>query len=674
MNEISTLVQPRAEGDNRKGAIAVGNENRTPALDTFGRDISRLAQEGKLDSVIGRKAEINRVAQILSRRKKNNPILLGEPGVGKTAIAEGIALQIKEKSCAQCLWGKRIIALDLTALMAGASLMGEFERRIQAVMDEVRDNPDIILFVDEIHNIINTGGRVDAGNIMKPALARGELQLIGATTYSEYRENIEKDGALARRFCKVTVEEPSIAESIEMLKQSKSYYEKFHNVTYSDEIIESCVKLSARYITDRHLPDKAFDIMDEVGSKIKTTNYIYPKELSVIKDELDAVIADKHLAVAEQRFNEAADFRTKETSIKARYDAKKEEIEASQRTSPPKAVTDEDINQVVSIMTGIPVVKVHKTESTKLINMPTDLKGSVIGQDEAIEKVAISIQRSRVGLSDPNKPIGSFMFLGSTGVGKTQLAKTLAKYMFDTPDSLIRIDMSEYKESFTVSRLVGSPPGYVGYDQGGELTEKVRKRPYSVVLFDEIEKAHPDIYNILLQILDDGYLTDANGRRVDFRNTVIIMTSNIGVRQLQNFGTGVGFATQARLAVKEEAQKEVINKALKKSFAPEFLNRIDEFIFFNRLSKENLTQIIDIELNTGILDRLSAQDISLSVDDKVKDLIIEQGYDPQLGARPLKRAIQRLLDNEVCGYMLHNPGHKKLKATLDKTGKVVIKK
>ncbi len=631
------------------------NKSRTPVLDNFGRDITRLAEEGKLDPIIGREKEIERVSQILSRRKKNNPILIGEPGVGKTAIAEGLALRINEKKVSRTLFGKRIVMLDLAALVAGTKYRGQFEERMKAIMNELEKATDVILFIDEIHTIVGAGGAtgsLDASNIFKPALARGELQCIGASTLDEYRQHIEKDGALDRRFQKVLIEPPSPEEAIHILHNIKNKYEDFHHVTYSDEAIQACVKMSDRYISDRFLPDKAIDVMDEVGARTHIKNIHVPKNIEELEVDLEKVKEDKNNAVKNQQYEEAADLRDNESKLLRRLDQAKEEWEEESK-SKRYPVGEVEIAEVVSMMTGIPVNRVAESESGKLVHMAEDLEKMVIGQNSAVVKVSKAIQRNRVGLKDPSKPIGSFIFLGPTGVGKTELAKALARYMFDSEDSLIRIDMSEYMEKFSISRLIGAPPGYVGYEEGGQLTEKVRRKPYSVILLDEIEKAHPDVYNILLQVLDDGQLTDGLGRKIDFKNTLIIMTSNIGVRQLKDFGQGVGFATQSRKESSEENSKAVIQGALKKTFSPEFLNRIDDVIIFNSLNQEDISQIIDISL-TQLYNRIKELDFSLELNDDAKKFVAEKGFDPQFGARPLHRAIQKYIEDPLAEYILNN--------------------
>ncbi|MFT5999378.1 MAG: ATP-dependent Clp protease ATP-binding subunit ClpC [Neolewinella sp.] len=639
-------------GAPRKGAA---NKSRTPVLDNFGRDITTLADENKLDPIIGRETEIERVSQILSRRKKNNPILIGEPGVGKTAIVEGLALRIKEKRVSRTLFDKRIVMLDLAALVAGTKYRGQFEERMKAIMTELEKSRDVILFIDEIHTIVGAGGAtgsLDASNIFKPALARGELQCIGASTLDEYRQHIEKDGALDRRFQKVLVNPPSAEEAVHILNNIKSKYEEFHSVEYSDEAIEACVKFSDRYITDRFLPDKAIDVLDEVGARTHLKNIVVPEHIEQVEAQIEEVKEAKNAAVKNQQYEKAADLRDQESKLQRNLEEAKVEWEEESKTR-RYPVNEEDIAEVVSMMTGIPVNRVAQNESKKLVGMADDLKGAVIGQDNAIDKVTKAIQRNRVGLKDPSKPIGTFIFLGPTGVGKTELAKVLARYIFDSEDSLIRVDMSEYMEKFSVSRLIGAPPGYVGYEEGGQLTEKVRRKPYSVILLDEIEKAHPDVYNILLQVLDDGQLTDGMGRKVDFKNTMIIMTSNIGVRQLKDFGQGVGFATKARTENAEENSKAVINNALKRTFSPEFLNRIDDVVIFNSLDQDNIFKIIDIALN-DLYKRLSSLEFTMTLSEEAKKFVAEKGFDPQFGARPLHRAIQKYIEDPLAEFILKN--------------------
>ena len=614
--------------------------------------MTRAAEEGKLDPVVGRVKEIERLAQILSRRKKNNPILIGEPGVGKSAIVEGLALRIVEKKVSRILFDKRVIALDMTAVVAGTKYRGQFEERIRSILNELKKNPNIILFIDEIHTIVGAGsaaGSMDAANMLKPALARGEIQCIGATTLDEYRQNIEKDGALERRFQKVIVEPTTAEETLQILKNIKDKYEDHHNVNYTDAALEACVKLTDRYITDRNFPDKAIDALDEAGSRVHLTNITAPKEIEEQEKLIDEMKSLKNEAVRLQNFELAASYRDKEKEYTNQLDTLKEEWEKSLKEN-RETVDDEQIAEVVSMMSGVPVQRMAQAEGMKLLGMKDDLLSKVIGQDKAIATLVKAIQRSRVGLKDPNKPIGTFMFLGPTGVGKTHLAKELAKLMFGSADALIRIDMSEYMEKFTVSRLVGAPPGYVGYEEGGQLTEKVRRKPYSIVLLDEIEKAHPDVFNILLQVMDEGRLTDSYGRTVDFKNTIVIMTSNIGTRQLKEFGKGIGFAAQVRTDDKEYS-RSVITKALNKSFAPEFINRLDEIITFDQLDLDALTRIIDIELK-GLYSRVKNIGYKLVIDEDAKKFVATKGYDVQFGARPLKRAIQNNLEDGISELIL----------------------
>ena len=619
--------------------------NDTPVLDNFGTDMTKAAEEGRLDPVVGREREIERLAQILSRRKKNNPILIGEPGVGKSAIVEGLALRIIQKKVSRILFDKRVVALDMTAVVAGTKYRGQFEERIRSILNELQKNPNVILFIDEIHTIVGAGsaaGSMDAANMLKPALARGEIQCIGATTLDEYRKNIEKDGALERRFQKVMVEPTTADETLQILRNIKDKYEDHHNVNYTDAALEACIKLTDRYITDRNFPDKAIDALDEAGSRVHLTNVSVPKEIEDQEKLIEEAKNNKNEAVKSQNFELAASFRDKEKELAVQLDVMKKDWEERLKDN-RETVDEEEIANVVSMMSGIPVQRMAQAEGIKLAGMKEDLQSKVIAQDDAIKKLVKAILRSRVGLKDPNKPIGTFMFLGPTGVGKTHLAKELAKYMFGSSDALIRIDMSEFMEKFTVSRLVGAPPGYVGYEEGGQLTEKVRRKPYSIVLLDEIEKAHPDVFNLLLQVMDEGRLTDSYGRMVDFKNTVIIMTSNIGTRQLKEFGRGVGFATQSRLDDKEFS-RSVIQKALNKSFAPEFINRVDEIITFDQLSLEAITKIIDIELK-GLYNRIESIGYKLVIEDKAKQFVASKGYDVQYGARPLKRAIQTYLED-----------------------------
>ncbi len=636
----------------RQGAASTA-KSKTPVLDNFGRDITRLAETGALDPIVGREREIERVSQILSRRKKNNPILIGEPGVGKTAIVEGLALRIVQRKVSRVLYDKRVISLDLAALVAGTKYRGQFEERMKAIMNELEKNRDVILFIDEIHTIVGAGGAsgsLDASNIFKPALARGELQCIGASTLDEYRMYIEKDGALDRRFQKVMVEPPSVDETILILTNIQSKYEDYHNVSYSVEAIDACVKLSDRYMTDRLLPDKAIDVMDEVGARVHLKNINVPPNILELEKKIEDVKNEKNKVVKSQKFEEAASLRDTEKRLAEELEkAKNEWEEESKHKKYP--IGEEEIAEVVSMMTGIPVKRMVQAETEKLRRMADDMSNMVVGQSEAIAKVVKAIQRNRVGLKDPKKPIGTFIFLGPTGVGKTELARALARYMFDSEDALIRIDMSEYMEKFTVSRLIGAPPGYVGYEEGGQLTEKVRRKPYSVILLDEIEKAHPDIYNILLQVLDDGQLTDGLGRKVDFKNSMIIMTSNIGVRQLKDFGDGVGFATASKTQNLDENNKAVIEKALKRTFSPEFLNRIDDVVIFNALTKENIFNIIDI-LMKSVMKRLSNLGFSMELTEDAKAFIADKGYDAQFGARPLHRAIQKYLEDPLAEEIL----------------------
>ena len=642
----SNAAQQQARPAQKKPA------NDTPVLDNFGTDMTKAAEEGKLDPVVGRVKEIERLAQILSRRKKNNPILIGEPGVGKSAIVEGLALRIVEKKVSRILFDKRVIALDMTAVVAGTKYRGQFEERIRSILNELKKNPNIILFIDEIHTIVGAGsaaGSMDAANMLKPTLARGEIQCIGATTLDEYRQNIEKDGALERRFQKVIVEPTTAEETLQILKNIKDKYEDHHNVNYTDAALEACVKLTDRYITDRNFPDKAIDALDEAGSRVHLTNITAPKEIEEQEKLIDEMKSLKNEAVRLQNFELAASYRDKEKEYTNQLDTLKEEWEKSLKEN-RETVDDEQIAEVVSMMSGVPVQRMAQAEGMKLLGMKDDLLSKVIGQDKAIATLVKAIQRSRVGLKDPNKPIGTFMFLGPTGVGKTHLAKELAKLMFGSADALIRIDMSEYMEKFTVSRLVGAPPGYVGYEEGGQLTEKVRRKPYSIVLLDEIEKAHPDVFNILLQVMDEGRLTDSYGRTVDFKNTIVIMTSNIGTRQLKEFGKGIGFAAQIRTDDKEYS-RSVITKALNKSFAPEFINRLDEIITFDQLDLNALTRIIDIELK-GLYSRVEHIGYKLVIDEDAKKFVATKGYDVQFGARPLKRAIQNNLEDGISELIL----------------------
>ncbi len=638
------FVQPKKVSDIK---------SKTPVLDNFGRDLTKAAEEGRLDPIVGREKEIERVSQILSRRKKNNPILIGEPGVGKSAIAEGLALRIVQRKVSRVLFNKRVVTLDLASLVAGTKYRGQFEERMKAVMNELEKSPDVILFIDEIHTIVGAGGAsgsLDASNMFKPALARGEIQCIGATTLDEYRQYIEKDGALDRRFQKVTIEPASHDETIEILNRIKEKYEEHHNVNYTADAIEACVALTTRYITDRFLPDKAIDALDEAGSRVHLNNIHVPQSIIDIEQKIEEIKLEKNKVVRSQKYEEAAKLRDTEKKLIEELEREKTAWEEETKTK-RYLVTEDNVAEVVSMMTGIPVQRVSQTDGQKLLGMGESMKGRIIGQDDAVQKLVKAIQRTRAGLKDPRKPIGSFIFLGPTGVGKTELAKELARFMFDSEDSLIQIDMSEYMEKFAVSRLVGAPPGYVGYEEGGQLTEKVRRKPYSVVLLDEIEKAHPDVFNLLLQVLDEGQLTDSLGRKVDFRNTIIIMTSNIGARQLKEFGQGVGFTTAAKANQADTHSRGVIETALKRAFAPEFLNRIDDVIVFNSLTKEHIFKIIDIELKS-LFQRIEGLGYQIELTDVAKDFIAEKGYDTNFGARPLKRAIQKYLEDPIAEEIL----------------------
>jgi ATP-dependent Clp protease ATP-binding subunit ClpC len=642
-------------GGGTKSKPTSTSKSKTPVLDNFGRDITKLAEQDALDPIVGRDAEIERVSQILSRRKKNNPILIGEPGVGKTAIVEGLALRIVQRKVSRVLFDKRVISLDLAALVAGTKYRGQFEERMKAIMNELEKNRDVILFIDEIHTIVGAGGAsgsLDASNIFKPALARGELQCIGASTLDEYRMHIEKDGALDRRFQKVIIEPPSVADTITILNNIKSKYEDYHSVIYDQEAIEACVKLSDRYMTDRLLPDKAIDVLDEVGARVHLKNISVPEDIVDLEKQIEEVKNEKNRVVKSQRFEEAASLRDTEKKLGEALDKAKLNWEEDSKNK-RFPINEEHIAEVISMMTGIPVKRMVEAETTKLRKMAEDMRGQVIGQEDAIGKVVKAIQRNRVGLKDPKKPIGTFIFLGPTGVGKTELARALARNMFDSEESLIRIDMSEYMEKFAVSRLIGAPPGYVGYEEGGQLTEKVRRKPYCVILLDEIEKAHPDIYNILLQVLDDGILTDGLGRKVDFKNTLIIMTSNIGARQLKDFGDGVGFATATRMEQTDENNRSVIEKALKRTFSPEFLNRIDDVVVFNSLTKDNIYLIIDIIMK-HVLARLVNLGLNLVLSSAAKEFIADKGYDVQFGARPLHRAIQKYIEDPLAEEILNH--------------------
>ena len=628
-------------------------KSKTPVLDNFGRDLTRAAEDGKLDPIVGREKEIERVSQILSRRKKNNPILIGEPGVGKSAIAEGLALRIVQRKVSRVLFNKRVVTLDLASLVAGTKYRGQFEERMKAVMNELEKSPDVILFIDEIHTIVGAGGAsgsLDASNMFKPALARGEIQCIGATTLDEYRQYIEKDGALDRRFQKVMVEPATPVETIEILNRIKEKYEEHHGVTYTDEAINACVSLTTRYITDRFLPDKAIDALDESGSRVHLTNIHVPQNIIDVEQKIEEIKIEKNKVVRSQKYEEAAKLRDTEKNLLEELEKAKSEWEAETKTK-RYTVSEDNVAEVVSMMTGIPVQRVGQADSVKLLGMFDAINTRVIGQEDAVKKLTKAIQRTRAGLKDPKKPIGSFIFLGPTGVGKTELAKELARFMFDTEDALIQVDMSEYMEKFAVSRLVGAPPGYVGYEEGGQLTEKVRRKPYAVVLLDEIEKAHPDVFNILLQVLDEGQLTDSLGRKVDFRNTIIIMTSNIGARQLKDFGQGVGFSTVAKSSQADTYSRGVIENALKRAFAPEFLNRVDDVVVFNSLTKEDIFKIIDIELK-ALFDRIQGLGYEIKLTEAAKDFIAEKGYDSNFGARPLKRAIQKHLEDPIAEEIL----------------------
>jgi len=622
----------------------------TPVLDNFGTDLTKAAEENRLDPVVGRTKEVERLVQILSRRKKNNPVLIGEPGVGKSAIVEGLAIKIAQKQVSRVLYGKRVVSIDMGAIVAGTKYRGQFEERMKSIINELSHNKNVIIFIDEIHNIVGAGnsGALDASNMLKPALARGEIQCIGATTLDEYRETIEKDGALERRFQKILVEPTSVEESIEILNNIKDKYESHHNVNYTPEAIEACVKLSDRYISDRCLPDKAIDALDEAGSRVHIAKIRVPERIEDIEAQMQSIKAEKMKAVDSQNFELAASFRDKESELAKILDSEQQKWD-KELSKKRDTVDASNIEEVIAMMSGIPVTRIAEAEGQRLRKMRDALKGKVIGQDEAVDKVVKSIQRNRIGLKDPNRPIGTFIFLGPTGVGKTQLAKILAEYMFDSKDSLIRIDMSEYMEKYSVSRLIGSAPGYIGYEEGGQLTEKVRRKPYSIVLLDEIEKAHPDVYNIFLQVFDDGRLTDGSGRTIDFKNTIIIMTSNIGARDIQNYGHGLGFGSGDGNS--DENNKAIVDKALKKTFSPEFLNRIDDIITFNSLSRDDIHKIIDIELE-GLYKRISERKYKLTLTDKAKDFLTDKGYDPKFGARPLKRAIQKYLEDELSELLL----------------------
>ncbi len=634
-------------------ATAQKGKSGTPALENFGRDLTKLAAEGKLDPIVGRTKEMDRIAQILSRRKKNNPILIGESGVGKSAIAEGLALRIAEGNVPRTLHGKRLLSLDLAGMVAGTKYRGQFEERMKAIINELEQHPEIIIFIDEIHTIVGAGsaaGSLDASNMFKPALSRGTIQCIGTTTLDEFRQYIEKDTALARRFQKVLVEPATPEETLEILENIRDTYENHHVVRYTDEALQACVDLTERYVSDRLQPDKAIDAMDEAGARVRIANVQVPEEILKLEAEVAKVAALKKEVLSDKRYSEAAQYRDQERDLNAKLAEVRKQWESDERESRPE-VTEGDIAAVVAMMTGVPTERIAESEQGRLLSMETELKGSVVGQDEAIGQIARAIRRNRAGLKDPNRPIGSFLFLGPTGVGKTYLTKVLAKYLFDSEQSMIRIDMSEYMEKFAVSRLIGAPPGYVGYEEGGQLTERVRRKPYSIVLLDEIEKAHPDVFNVLLQVLDDGQLTDGIGRKVDFRNTIVIMTSNVGSRQLKDFGVGVGFSTKARESEKAQMQRDVIEKSLKKAFAPEFINRIDDIIYFNSLGREEIHKIIDIELR-GLFGRIRKMGFEVEMDEKAKDFIVAKGWDEQYGARPLRRAIQRYVEDDLADQII----------------------
>lgn len=652
-SEEEEYYGPRQEERRSEPIRKSDSKSKTPVLDNFGRDLTKAAEEGKLDPIVGREKEIERVSQILSRRKKNNPILIGEPGVGKTAIAEGLALRIIQKKVSRVLYNKRIVMLDLASLVAGTKYRGQFEERMKAVMNELEKSPDVILFIDEIHTLVGAGGAsgsLDASNMFKPALARGEIQCIGATTLDEYRQYIEKDGALERRFQMVMVEPATPEESIEILNNIKDKYEDHHSVCYEKEAIEACVKLSNRYITDRHLPDKAIDVMDEAGARVHLSNIHVPQTILELEKQIEDIKIEKNQVVKSQRYEEAAKLRDKEKHLLEQLEREKAKWEEEQKNIRYK-VTEDDVAEVIAMMTGIPVKRIAQSEGQRLLNMGTELSGKVIGQEEAIKKLVKAIQRTRAGLKNPNKPIGSFIFLGPTGVGKTEMAKVLARYLFDSEEAMVRIDMSEYMEKFAVSRLVGAPPGYIGYEEGGQLTEKIRRKPYAVVLLDEIEKAHPDVFNILLQVLDEGFITDSMGRKVDFRNTIIIMTSNLGSRQLKDFGSGVGFSTPAKIADMEKNAKIVIENALKRFFSPEFLNRIDDVIVFAPLDKEAISKILDLNL-MKLIKRVEELGYKFKITENAKAFLCEKGFDPDLGARPLARTIQKFVEDPIAEELL----------------------
>jgi len=639
---------PEDKPSESRGRRPGDSKSKTPVLDNFGRDLTRAAEEGRLDPIVGREKELERIAQILSRRKKNNPVLIGEPGVGKSAIAEGLALRIINRKVSRALFNKRVFTLDLASIVAGTKYRGQFEERMKALLNELEKNRNIILFIDELHTIVGAGnasGSLDASNMFKPALARGEIQCIGATTLDEYRQHIEKDGALERRFQKIMVDPTTPEETVEILQNIKEKYEDHHFVKYTDDAINACVSLTQRYISDRYLPDKAIDALDEAGARVHITNIRVPNDIIAMEERIEEVKDLKVKSISSQKFEKAAEYRDTERKLQQELEVIKKKWEEESKIH-REIVKEEDVAEIVAMMTGVPVQRIAQNESERLIKMGSELANSVVGQDDAIKKVVKAIRRNRAGLKDPNKPIGTFIFLGPTGVGKTHLAKILAKYLFDSVDALVRIDMSEYMEKFSVSRLVGAPPGYVGYEEGGQLTERVRRKPYSIVLLDEIEKAHPDIFHILLQVLDDGQLTDSLGRRVDFKNTILIMTSNIGSRQLKDFGQGVGFATTARRDASADYARSIIENALKKTFAPEFINRIDDIIIFDPLERDSIHKIIEIELN-NLFERTKQMDYAVEVTEQAKDFIVEKGWDSQYGARPLKRAIQKYIEDEL---------------------------
>ncbi len=683
----TTDDDPEDKPYERRGRRPGDSKSKTPVLDNFGRDLTRAAEEGRLDPIVGREKELERIAQILSRRKKNNPVLIGEPGVGKSAIAEGLALRIIDRKVSRALFNKRVFTLDLASIVAGTKYRGQFEERMKALLSELEKNRNIILFIDELHTIVGAGnasGSLDASNMFKPALARGEIQCIGATTLDEYRQHIEKDGALERRFQKIMVDPTTPEETVDILQNIKEKYEDHHFVKYTDDAINACVSLTQRYISDRYLPDKAIDALDEAGARVHITNIRVPNDIITMEERIDEVKDLKVKSISSQKFEKAAEYRDTERKLQQELEVIKKKWEEESKTH-RETVKEEDVAEIVAMMTGVPVQRIAQNESERLIKMESELANSVIGQDDAIKKIVKAIRRNRAGLKDPNKPIGTFIFLGPTGVGKTHLAKILAKYLFDSVDALVRIDMSEYMEKFSVSRLVGAPPGYVGYEEGGQLTERVRRKPYSIVLLDEIEKDHPDIFHILLQVLDDGQLTDSLGRRVDFKNTILIMTSNIGSRQLKDFGQGVGFATTARRGASADYARSIIENALKKTFAPEFINRIDDIIIFDPLERDSIHKIIEIELN-NLFERTKQMDYTVEVTEQAKDFIVEKGWDSQYGARPLKRAIQKYIEDELAEAIItskatagdhilvdHRKGEEKLDFTVIKK-EIVIEK